>query len=219
MAKLTFSDQPGMHERHLRRKVNNPLFADNDMEQQDINLARERDSQELEEFMQEFHALARDASQLDASVDSEVLIALKRRLEQSYERCCSQMGTHEEIKQGLNTLIEAIMAAVVHAAEGDPKARNKLENEIVLRRQHFELLQYPLIVDMLRPDSPLNADELVPSLLSAQETEAQTAASLFNQEQRDLVCRQAQALIERVAEAGGEVDSARRILELIRQLD
>ena len=218
MVKLIFSDQPGMHERHLRRKVNNPLFAESAMSQQMILDARELDQQEFEDFMQEFHALARDASQLDASVDSEALIELKTRLDKSYERCCGQMGTHDEIKQGLKTLIEAIMGAVVHAAANDPGARSKLEDEIAARQQHFELLQYPLIVDMLRPDSPLNADELVPSLLSAADDEALAAAGLFNAEQRDLVCQQAQALIDRVLDAGIDVSAARCVLESIRQL-
>jgi len=218
MAKLIFSDQPGMHERHLRRKVNNPLFAGVAMSQQDILDARERDQQEFEHFMQEFHALARDASQLDASVDSEALIELKTRLDKSYERSCGQMGTHEEIRQGLKTLIDAIMGAVMHAAADDPNALSKLEDESAARQQHFELLAYPLIVDMLRPDSPLNADELVPSLLSAASDEAVAAASLFNDEQRGLVCQQAQALIDRVSEAGLDVGAARRILESIRQI-
>ena len=218
MVKLVFSDQPGMYERHLRRKVNNPLFADSAMTQQDILDARELDQQEFETFMQEFHALARDASQLDASVDSEALIELKTRLDKSYERSCGQMGTHDEIKQGLRTLIDAIMGAVIHAAANDKNARARLEDEMQAREQHFELLGYPLIVDMLRPDSPLNADELVPSLLSAAEAEALAAAGLFNDEQRQLVCQQAQALIDRVSEAGLDVSAPRRVLDSIRRL-
>lgn len=218
MSKLIFIDQPGMHERHLRRKVNNVLFTATAMDQQDILAARELDERELEAFMQDFHALARDASALDASADSEVLLALKTRLDQCYERCCGQMGRHDEIRQGLNTLIDAIMAAVVRASASDPHALAKLEDEITARKLHFEMLGYPLIVDMLRADSPLNADELVPSLLSAEQDAALAAASLFNTEQRELVCQQGQALLERVSEAGGDVAAAQQILDLIRRL-
>jgi hypothetical protein len=219
MLKLIFNDQPGMHERHLRRKVNNPLFVDSTMSQQDILAAREHDERELEAFMQDFHGLARDASALDASADSEVLLALKARLDQCYERCCGQMGKHDEIRQGLTNLIDAIMAAVIRASASDRHALDKLEDEIAARKQHFAMLQYPLIVDMLRPDSPLTAEDLIPSLLSANEEDALAAAALFTHEQRVLMCQQGQALLERVAEAGGEVTAARRILDLIRQLD
>lgn len=218
MLKLVFIDQPGMHERHLRRRVNNPLFANSNMSQQDILDARARDEQELETFMQEFHSLARDASSLDASADSEVLIALKSRLDQSYERCCGQMGAHAEIQQGLATLIEAIMGAVVHAAAHDPQALARLEDEIAARRQHFEMLSYPLIVDMLRPDSPVDADELVPSLLSAPEDEALAAASLFDADQRSLVCQQAQALLDHLTGASVDVRAAQQLLDSIRAL-
>jgi len=218
MLKLIFLDQPGMHERHLRRRVNNPLFADAAMSQQDIQAARERDERELEAFMRDFHALARDASALDASADSEVLLALKARLEQNYERCCGQMGRHDEIKQGLNNLIDAIMAAMVRASASDRQALARLEEEIVARKQHFALLSYPLIVDMLRPDSPLGAQDLIPSLLSTNEKEALAAAGLFNEEQRELMCQQGQALLERLAESGTDVTAARQILDSIRQL-
>jgi len=219
MLKLVFNDQPGMHERHLRRKVNNLLFADSAMTQEDILAARELDERELEAFMQDFHALARDASALDATADSEVLLALKTRLDQCYERCCGQMGKHDEIMQGLNNLIDAIMAAVIRASASDQKALARLEDEISARKQHFAMLQYPLIVDMLRPDSPLNAEDLIPSLLSAGEEEALAAAALFTAEQRNLMVQQGQALLERAAEAGAEVTSARQILDLIRQLE
>jgi hypothetical protein len=218
MLKLIFNDQPGMHERHLRRKVNNPLFPDSAMSQEDILAARELDERELEAFMQDFHALARDASALDASADSEVLLALKARLDQCYERGCGQMGRHDEIMQGLNTLIDAIMGAVVHASASDRQALARLEDEITARKQHFAMLRYPLIVDMLRPDSPLGGEDLVPSLLSTNEEEALAAAGLFTEEQRELMCQQAEALIERVAKAGAEVSEAQQILDLIRQL-
>jgi len=219
MPKLVFNDQPGMHERHLRRKVNNPLFTDSAMTQDDILAARELDERELEAFMQDFHALARDASALDASADIEVLLALKKRLDQCYERCCGQMGKHDEIMQGLNKLIDAIMAAVVRASASDRQALASLEDEISARKQHFAMLQYPLIVDMLRPDSPLNGEAIIPSLLSAGEEEALAAAALFTDEQRSLMVQQAQALLERVAEAGVDVASARQKLDLIRQLE
>ncbi len=218
MAKLIFSDQPGMYERHLRRKVNNPLFADSAMSQQDILAARARDQQEFETFMQEFHALARDASVLDASCDSEVLLALKQRLDKSYERCCAQLGSHAEIKQGLGTLIEAIMKAVTHAAQHDAQARQKLEDETAARRLHFELLQYPLIVDMLRADSPLDSQDLVASLLSSTDAEAVAAAGLLDADQRLLVCQQALRLLDDVTRAGADVAHARHILGLIQQL-
>jgi hypothetical protein len=71
---------------------------------------------------------------------------------------------------------------------------------------------------MLRPDSPLGGEDLVPSLLSTNEEEALAAAGLFTEEQRELMCQQAEALIERVAKAGAEVSEAQQILDLIRQL-
>lgn len=212
---LFFSDKPGAHERHLRRKVNNPLFGGELIEQAQVEKARELDQQELDTFMNEFHALAKDASGMDANVDSEVLLALKRRLDQSYECCCGLAGRHDKIKQALKSLIEAIMQSIWHASGNDPQAQSKLEEESRAREYHFELLEHDLIADIMRKNSPIKSDELVPTLLSEPENTASLAAGLLTEDQLLLVCQQGAELLSGVSGEFPKLGHARAVLKLL----
>ncbi len=195
---LFFSDRPGANERHLRRKVNNPLFGAPDITQDDVQRAREIDEREHKAFMDGFYALAKDASALDASVDAEELIALKQRLEKSYEQSCSVMGSMGEIQQGLSKLIDSIMQSLLHASRTDEHAHQKLVEELEARKLHFELLQHNLIADLLRPDSPITSDELVPTLLSSPEPALRAAVGLFTPEQLAVLCEHGNRMLEGV---------------------
>ncbi len=214
---LFFSDRPGANERHLRRKVNNPLFGDVAISQEDVQRARDIDEREHQAFMQDFYALAQDASTLDASVDAEVLIALKQRLEACYEQSCSLMGAMGEIQQGLSQLIDSIMQSLLHASRSDEHAHRKLLDEQAARKLHFELLQHTLIADLLRQDSPITSDELVPTLLSASEEAVKAAIGLFNPEQLAILCQHAEAMLRDVDSDHPKIVHSRTIQALICQ--
>lgn len=214
---LFFSDRPGANERHLRRKVNNPLFGNPEITQQDIELAREADQREHQAFLDSFHELAHDASALDASVDAEVLIALKQRLEQSYEQSCSIMGQMTDIQQGLSRLIDSIMQSLLHASASDEHAHRKLMDEQQARKLHFEMLQHNLIADLLRNDSPITADDLVPTLLSSPEPAVLAAASLFTPEQLAVLCEQGSNMLQGVSSNHPKIEHSRKMLDILCQ--
>lgn len=213
---LFFSDRPGSHERHVRRKVNNPLFGDIQITQDDIQQARDVDEQEQQAFLDDFHALAKDASQLDASVDADVLIELKTRLERSYEKSCTVMGSMDEIQTAISRLIDSIMKSLLHASSENEDANSKLMDELNSRKIHFELLQHKLIADLLRTDSPITSADLVPSLLSTSEKTAQAAVGLFTSDQLLFVCQQAQTMLEGVESDHAKIIHARKILHLLK---
>lgn len=209
---LFFSDKPGAHERHLRRKVNNPLFGDVSVTQEDIQRAREEDEKELRRFLDEFHAIANDASQLDASAEADLLIGLKQRLEKSYECSCGVMGSQEEIQTALSKLIDSIMNTLMHSAVEDVAAQQKLTDEHHLRQKHFDRLGYDLVADLLRVDSPINPDDLVPALLSAPAQAARAAVSLFTDEQQALLFDTANKMLADVSSEHPRIIHAKKIL-------
>ena len=212
---LFFSDRPGAHERHLRRKVNNPLFGAPDVSQQDVLQARAADEAEHKTFMDSFYALARDAGALDASVDAELLIDLKNRLEQCYEQSCSIMGNMADIQQGLHRLIDSIMQSLLHASSSDEHAHQKLLEEQAARKIHFELLQHSLIADLLRPASPITSDDLVPTLLSAGEPALRAALGLFTAEQRLLLCEHGNRMLQDVSSDHPKIVHSRKMLAIL----
>ena len=212
---LFFSDRPGANERHLRRKVNNPLFGAPDISQQDVLQARADDEAEHKSFMDDFYALAGDAGSLDASVDAEQLIALKARLEQCYEQSCSIMGNMAEIQQGLRRLINSIMQSLLHASSSDEHVHRKLLEEQEARKLHFELLQHSLIADLLRPASPITSDDLVPTLLSASEPALRAALALFTAEQRLLLCEHGNRMLQDVSSDHPKIVHSRKMLAIL----
>ncbi|NNF96204.1 MAG: hypothetical protein HKM94_04675, partial [Halobacteria archaeon] len=138
---LQFSTEPGPRERQLRRKYHNPLFAEagEEVTQQDLEIARQADLTELKQFLEDFQSLIQEAVDLKPNTDSEIILDMKERLDQSYTRCCAMPGDHPEIKAAINQLIQVIMKAVRQGAVNDPLALSKLEEEDIARQTHQQL--------------------------------------------------------------------------------
>ena len=212
---LFFSDKPGSHERHLRRKVNNPLFGDLVFTQQDVLDARALDEAEHKAFLDTFHAIGREAAGLNEHVEAEVLIELKPRLENSYEQSCYVMGNPQDIRDGLAKLIDSIMNALLGSSRQDEDATRKLLEEKSAREVHFELLAFPLIADLIRKDSPIQSDELIPTLLSEQDKVVIAATRLFTAEQLAFICETGERMLADVHSDNECIRHARESLQLL----
>lgn len=216
MSALRFSTFPGKRERHLLRKQNNPLFPE---EQRSITPARLDDAQgldheELVEFISNFRALVHEATRLPDNADSELILSIKERLDQTYEQAARMVDDQHEIQQGVEKLVAVVMQAVKRGAGNDPVALQELADEEAARTAHYALLAYPLVADLLDPDSVIAEQELLPSLLSASPEELQAACSLFDPVQIDALVEAGRTLLEETAEVP---DAARaRLNELSR---
>jgi len=207
----------GMHERHMRRKDGNPLFGvpAPTYTQRDYMQARRLDSEEMNAFQSEMQEVIQLAIDLPSNAESEVVLELRGKLDQLYTRCSgfgTTCGTH---KQSIRKLIEIVMNAVWEAAADDPMARMELEHEEMARQQHYCLLEYPLISDLMRPDTPVTADELVPTLLDADDDELEAVMWMFEPEQLINIREEAGALLNRLQEQGFDLPHARENLQAI----
>lgn len=178
MPKL-FSERPGHRERHLQRQYNNPLFRQNAISLADIEQARQADVAEAENFLNHFRDLVRQAVAVKPNADADVILKLKEQLDKAYEQTAGLSGDQGEIQGMLKRLLKAIMQAMWKAIGNDTVALQKLEMEEQARSQHFALLETPLIADLLRPDSAIGDDELVPTLLSESAPAFASAMQLF----------------------------------------
>ncbi len=197
---LKFSPHPGPRERHLRRRYDNPLFPAErqDVSETQLQEAREADEKELNHFLRYFRDLVQEAIDLKPEAESETILDLKERLDKCYAHCCALPGEKSEIQAAINKLIEVIMKAVRQGAANDPIALNKLAEEDTARQMHNELHQFSLTADLMLPDSPINKEELVPSLLSEPETGLNAALQLFEQAQLAQIYEQAKELIQQL---------------------
>lgn len=209
----------GMHERHLRRKDSNPLFGvpAPQFPMDAYAEARRLDSEEMGRFQADMRQVIQQAIDLDANVESEVVLELRAKLDQLYARCSGLGGNCGEHKRSIRKLIDVVMNAVWQAAADDPMARMELEQEEVARQQHFCLMEYPLISDLMRPDTPISQDELLPTLLQADEDELEAVMWMFEPEQLQDIREQAHTLLVERREQGYALPEAWASLQLISE--
>ncbi|MFW2372169.1 MAG: hypothetical protein ACN4GM_03545 [Gammaproteobacteria bacterium] len=193
-----FSDRPGARERHLQRKYQNPLFPGAEVSEMDIVLARKQDAEEVDQFMSQFRDLVQQALELDPNAEADVVLKLKEQLDKSYEQCAGLAGDQAEIKTMIKRLLASIMQAMWKGVGEDFQAQSKLEDEEKARESHFALLEYPLVADLLRPDSPVVEHDLVPVLLSESIDNLRMAMQIFVPEQQIMLVQQARELLAKI---------------------
>ena len=216
---LNFSQQPGCRERALQRRCDNPLFPEA-MRQVDASLlqaAQREDAEEVSAFTDAFRALFEKAASLEANVQSDVILELKQSADQLYEQAAGLGGDNSQVQQALLKLIEALMRAVRAGAGNDQQALSEIEQETEARSMHMALLEYPLIADLLRPDSPVDADSLASVLLSSEAEELGMALQLLDTEQLLHLHVNAKALLEACRQDGYELPEAGQRLQQIAE--
>lgn len=182
---IHFSQLPGRHERHYRRRLDNPLFPGGPYRVDEAQLleAQRLDHEELLAFLTELRGTVQGAVELQPNVGSEVVLELKERLDRLYEQSAGLADEQGANQQVVRQLLEVIMRNIERGAAGDPRAMDELAQEHIARAAHFELLATPLVADLLHPQSTINAAELAPSLLSETEESLAAALQLFDFEQ------------------------------------
>jgi len=207
---MNFSPAPGPHERHLKRRLLNPLFPkpEHELTQQDIEAAQKKDEENLLSFMTHFQSVVQKATELGGNSESDVVLNIKEQLDECYATSCAMPGDHTVLKTAINKLITAIMAAIRKGAENDPAALKKLDEEDIARKMHNELHQRNLIADLMLENSPILENELTPTLLNEEADDLDAALQLFSSEQLDLVCKDAKSLLEKLRKDGHEIPHA-----------
>jgi hypothetical protein len=208
---VQFSQNPGRHERHYRRRLGNPLFPAAPAAPDDETLleVQRLDHEELLAFITELRATVQRAVELEPNEESDVILGIKERLDRLYEMSAGLAEDHSGNQAAIRDLVEVIMRNVERGAGADPQALDELAQERIARAAHFELLATPLVADLLHPQSSIAPDELAPTLLSASEAELDAALQLFDVEQLSTLHGDAVACLERAGEAAGQAPAAR----------
>lgn len=201
---IPFSQYPGRHERHFRRKVKNPLFPrpvfsyTND----DLLEVQRLDHEEIVSFLAELRKLVEQAVALKPNEESEVVLDLKAELEKLYETACRIGDQQGNNKAAIRDLLKVIMSTVGSHAGGDNKAESELIQEEMARQQHFAMLENVLVVDLIDTDSLILEDELAAVMLTEDEAQVKKAMELLDPNQRFLLADE----VLRLAEENNLVD-------------
>lgn len=204
------SERPGSAERHLLRRVDNPLFGQAKSELNDDTLVETQrvDHDDLLAFHAEFKEVLNETLNLQSNVESDVVLALKDRLERTYEHACRVGDDQAETKEAIKKLLMVIMGSIRQGAGNDMQAHQELDQEEQAREAHFALLDSSLVADLLNPETVIEADHLVPTLLSAEKDELATVLQIFDEAQLVLMLKEADDLIEALAAKGVAYESA-----------
>ncbi len=204
---------PGVRERHLLRKRNNPLFSEDarSVTSEELATARLNDGLEMDKFLQEFQLLVQRAVELEPNTQSETILEIKEQLDHSYQRVCALPGDQAAIRNAIRQLIEIIMDAVRSGIGNDAYAERQLEEEVIARQAHFELQEVPLVADLTHAESPVSETEFIPSLLSEEEPSLERSLLLFDESQLAIICNDADTYLL-------EVDPEKLLVEAWRRL-
>ncbi len=213
---LRLSQIPGKRERHLIRKQDNPLFpeAERTLTEAMLDEAQRLDHEELVTFITEFRALVHEAVKLPTNAESELILSIKERLDQAYEQASRMVDDQQETKEAIGKLVTVIMHAVKKGAGSDKVALQELADEEAARVAHYALLDYPLVADLLDPNSAISGADLAPTLLSSTADALQAACSLFDGTQMAALIETAKQLLDQTPDAPEEAHS--RLQEMIR---
>jgi len=216
---MNFSPTPGPHERHLKRRLLNPLFPKPEREfvQQDIDDAQKKDEENLLSFMTHFQSVVQKTTQLGLNSESDVVLEIKEQLDECYATSCAMPGNHENLKVAIKKLITAIMSAIRKGAADDPVALQKLDEEDVARELHNELHERKLIADLMLENTPILENELTPTLLNEEADDLDAALPLFSAEELGLIVQTAQALLEKLRQEGYEIPVAWERFQQMKQ--
>ncbi len=212
MKDMTFipSENPGAFERHLLRRADNPLFGDRKTEIDSDALmdVQKKDHDILQQFMLDFRDVMGKAVSLAHNEESEVILEIKDKLDKLYASSVSVADDQTRVQESIKKLLGVVMAAVRKGAGDDAHALQELDQEEQARKLHFEFLESKLVADILDPDSPIENEDLVPTLLSAGKDDLALACQLFDEEQIKYLLAESEKLLNKLDAEGEDVQSA-----------
>ena len=217
---IKFSPLPGAYERHLQRQYNNPLFpaSQQNFLQAEIEQARQRDQQDLQAFMEAFQETVKQAADLTGSVDSEVVLDLKEKLERLYVTSCGLAGDLGSHQDALMKLIRICMQTIRKGAADDVIALRKLDEEEQARTVYFAMLETPLVAELMRGDEIIQAEELVPTVLSLETRHLTTVLQLFEPEYLQQLVSLSREFVQSLSENVRQTSGAEQKLALMESI-
>lgn len=213
---LKFREHPGCRERHLRRKLDNPLFpaAERHKTVTELDAEQRRDDDELSGFLSEVKHLVTRVGGLSPDSNVHDIVELKKQVDDCYEQCLGLPGDQGRVKSALIKLITELTRLNMETLR-DGDALKALRDEQADRLAHFTRLEFPVTGDICRRQSPLGDGELVPTLLSESPDALTAALGLFHAERLIVIRDDARALIAQRREEGFELAAADESLALI----
>ena len=191
---IMVSQFPGAYERQYLRQLNASELFSVESDELLFVQAKANDQALVEPFMSELQLVLERAVALKPNEEGDVLLEVKADLDRLYNASCSLPEDQSDIQKYIANLIETIMGSIRKGAEDDDRALLELSEETQARKAHFELLESTLVSDLLSDQSVIPAEQLLPTLLSAEKSDLAQAIQLFDAEQTKQLINQGHTL-------------------------
>jgi len=204
------SQNPGAFERHLIRREKNPLFEERQtlINSDSLMEAQKKDHEILQKFMLDFREVMSQTVSFKANEDSEIILKVKDKLDKLYATSVSIADDQNKVRESIKKLLTIIMKSVRKGAENDTHALQELDQEDMAREANFAFLESKLVADILDPDSPIENEDLIATLLSASKDDLALANQLFDKEQLTYILTEAESLLNKLESEGHDVKNA-----------
>ncbi len=204
------SQNPGAFERHLIRREKNPLFGERQtvVTSDSLMEAQQKDHDILQKFMMDFREVMSQTVSFKPNEESEIILQVKDKLDKLYATSASIADDQQKVRESIKKLLTIIMKSVRKGAENDAHALQELEQEDMAREANYAFLESKLVADILDPDSPIENEDLIPTLLSANKDDLALASQLFDQEQLTYILTEAESLLNKLESEGHDVKNA-----------
>ena len=216
-----FRKNPGCRERHLRRKLDNPLFPADQRgtTTKELSVEQRRDDDELAAFLSEVKSLVARVGDLSPDSNASEIVELKTHVDSYYEQCLGLPGDQRRVKAALIKLITELTRLDMQTMQ-DTESLVDLKNEQVNRLAHFTRLEFPLTADICREQTPVADGDLVPTLLSEPSDAVSAALSLFDADRVTSIREEARSLIQRRKEEGFDMSAAEdNLAAIVRHIE
>lgn len=204
------SENPGAHERHLIRRHNNVLFGarQTEVDSDSLQENQKKDHDILQQFMVDFRETVTKAVALKPNEDSEVILEVKDSLDKLYASSVSVADDQTRVRESIEKLLGVVMQSVRKGAGDDAQALQELDQEDAAREANIAFLESKLVADILDPDSPIDNDDLIPTLLCAEKDDLALATQLFDEEQMTYLLGEGETLLNKLEAEGQDVKQA-----------
>lgn len=204
---LPWSANPGCFERHLQRKHNNPLFPGPErlVTEEQITLARDRDRADALQLVEDVKVVQLAIAELEHPSLGDV-DRIRQRIDDLLHSAAQVGGDmSNRIVKMLDDTRESVMNAWCAGVGGNDKALEALEHAEAHQRLRTLVVNNPFVAQMLRKDTPIKPEDVVPALLCESPETIRIAMQVIDGDTRTRMRQGAEEAARRARDEGADV--------------
>jgi len=216
-SQLVWSNNPGAFEQHLIRRYNNRLFPKSrrTVTQIEIDVAQDRDLKDYEKVGQDLTNIIEEIARFPDFVNSSKINELRECIDNLIEKCMGVGGNAYTTAHEVKELRRVIIKWWAKAVSSNPEIKHRLYEAEATYHQNIPRFEVPFITPMLRKDSPISDEEIVPALLTEKPETIASVIRFLAPDVRGSVQKTALVILKEAMQEGAEFTNIHEILRAL----